>query len=74
VHGGARVRVLLSKGPGFHPRERGERRRKTVRGNVITDDIVQVNTKIIAWPEEEEAELEEEGKVEEGEEKADKEL
>ena len=51
VHGGARVRVLLSKGPGFHPRERGERRRKTVRGNVITDDVVQVNTKIIAWPE-----------------------
>ena len=51
VHGGARARVLLSGGPGFRPRERGERRRKTVRGNVITDDIVQVNTKVISWPE-----------------------
>ena len=67
VHGGARVRVLLSKGPGFHPREQGERRRKTVRGNVITDDIVQVNTKLVAWPEEGEEGPPEEGGGEVGE-------
>ncbi len=47
VHGGIKTRVLLSGGVGFHPRRKGERRRKTVRGNVITEDIVQVNVKIV---------------------------
>ena len=50
VHGGGKYRVLLSSGPGFRPRERGERRRKTVRGNIITPDIVLVNMKIVAKP------------------------
>jgi len=53
VHGGVKTRILLSRGPGFKPRRKGERRRKTVRGNMITDDTIQVNTKIVAWPEEE---------------------
>ncbi len=47
VHGGVRKRVLLSGPPGFHPTRPGERRRKTVRGNMITDEIVQVNAKIV---------------------------
>lgn len=47
VMGGAKKRVLLSGPPGFHPREEGERRRKMVRGNTITMDIVQVNTMIV---------------------------
>jgi small subunit ribosomal protein S6e len=38
---------LLSGPPGFHPRKKGERRRKTVRGNTISEDIVQINTKIV---------------------------
>lgn len=42
VTGGKR-RVLLAKGPGYRPRRRGERRRKLVRGNTITDDIYQIN-------------------------------
>lgn len=46
VHGGVKARVMLSRGVGFNPKERGERRRKLVRGNVITDDIVQVNLKV----------------------------
>ena len=46
VHGGVKVRVILSEGVGFNPKEGGERRRKLVRGNVITDDIVQVNLKV----------------------------
>lgn len=45
--GPAKKKVLLSEGPGFNPRERGERRRKMVRGNVITEDFVQINTKIV---------------------------
>ena len=47
VHGGVRRRVILSGGVGFNPQREGARRRKTVRGNVITDDIVQINMKIV---------------------------
>jgi len=50
--GPVKKRVLLSGPPGFHPRERGERRRKTVRGNTITHDTVQINT-VIIYPSEE---------------------
>ncbi|MGC8982407.1 MAG: 30S ribosomal protein S6e [Desulfurococcaceae archaeon] len=46
IPGPVKKRVLLSGPPGFHPKEKGERRRKTVRGNTIAPDIVQINTKI----------------------------
>ncbi len=44
VAGPAKKYVLLSQGPGFRPKEEGERRRKLVRGNTISEDIVQINT------------------------------
>ncbi|MEM3565433.1 MAG: 30S ribosomal protein S6e [Candidatus Bathyarchaeia archaeon] len=47
VHGGVRRSVVLSGGVGFNPQNEGERRRKRVRGNVITDEIVQVNMKVV---------------------------
>jgi small subunit ribosomal protein S6e len=47
IHGGVRVCAILSEGVGFHPSRRGERRRKTLRGNVITESIVQINMKIV---------------------------
>ncbi len=47
VHGGVRKAVVISGGVGFKPKLRGERKRKLVRGNVITDDIVQVNLKVV---------------------------
>ena len=50
VHGGVRRSVVLAGGVGFNPKNNGERKRKTVRGNVITDEIVQVNTKIVEKP------------------------
>ncbi len=50
VHGGVRRNIILSGGVGFNPKSGGERKRKTVRGNVITDEIVQVNTKIVEKP------------------------
>jgi small subunit ribosomal protein S6e len=50
VHGGVRRRVVLSGGAGFSPKKKGERRRKTVRGNIITDEIAQINMKIIERP------------------------
>jgi small subunit ribosomal protein S6e len=46
VHGGVRRKVVLSGGVGFNPQNEGIRRRKTIRGNVITDEIVQINVKI----------------------------
>lgn len=49
--GPVKKKVLLSGPPGFHPREKGERRRKTVRGNTITHDTVQINT-VIIYPKE----------------------
>jgi small subunit ribosomal protein S6e len=50
VHGGVRRKVILSGGVGFNPESEGARRRKTIRGNVITDEIVQINMKIIEKP------------------------
>jgi small subunit ribosomal protein S6e len=50
VHGGIRRQVVLSEGAGFKPKRKGERRRKTVRGNIITDEIVQLNIKIVEQP------------------------
>jgi len=45
--GTARKKVLLSKGPGFKPIREGMRKRKYIRGNIISADIVQVNCKIV---------------------------
>lgn len=50
IHGGVRIGIILSKGVGFHPSKKGERQRKTLRGNVITEDIVQINMKITEKP------------------------
>lgn len=46
VHGGVRVSIIISKSVGFHPTREGERQRKTLRGNVITEEIVQINMKV----------------------------
>ena len=47
VPGPRRIRSLLSGGVGFKPTRKGQRRRKTVRGNTLSDDIVQVNTIVV---------------------------
>lgn len=44
VPGTRRIKSLLSDGVGYNPKSAGVKRRKTVRGNTIADDIVQVNT------------------------------
>jgi len=58
VHGGVR-RDVVSGGVGFNPKKEGERRRKRVRGNVITDEIVQINMKIVEKPKGKKAETSE---------------
>ena len=49
VEGAARKKVLLSSGTGFHPRVRGQRKRKSVRGNTISADVSQINTKVLKY-------------------------
>ena len=45
IHGGARKRVLLTKGVGLQDAEIGERVRKLMRGNTISEEIYQLNCK-----------------------------
>ncbi len=46
--GAGKKALLLAGPPGFHPKNKGERRRKYVRGNIISEEIVQINTKLIS--------------------------
>lgn len=43
IAGGGKRKILLSGPPGYHPKSGGQRKRKLVRGNMITEDLVQVN-------------------------------
>ncbi len=47
VHGPGRKKVVLAHPPGFHPKMKGQRKRKMVRGNTISADIVQINCKVV---------------------------
>lgn len=51
VTGGSKRKILLSSRPGFRPREDGARRRKLVRGTMITEDLVQINAVIVKMEE-----------------------
>lgn len=44
--GNKRLRLLLSDGKGFHEVYHGERKRTAIRGNMISDAIVQINAVI----------------------------
>jgi small subunit ribosomal protein S6e len=43
IHGGARKYILLSKGVGLRDAEKGQRTRKLVRGNTVTEEVYQLN-------------------------------
>jgi len=43
IHGGARKYILLSKGVGLQDAEKGQRFRKLIRGNLITEEVYQIN-------------------------------
>lgn len=47
VSGPRRVGVILSSGTGITPQGKGMRAKRNVRGNIISDQIVQVNTKVV---------------------------
>lgn len=47
VEGAVRKKILISNPPGFHPKTKGQRKRKSIRGNTVSPDIVQVNIKVV---------------------------
>ncbi len=49
LQGARRKKLLLKGGIGFHPTRPGMRKKKMVRGNTISADIVQINMKIVQY-------------------------
>ncbi len=49
VSGSARKRILITSPPGYRPKEKGKRRRKSVRGNEISTELAQINVKITEY-------------------------
>ncbi|MEF8880061.1 MAG: 30S ribosomal protein S6e [Candidatus Thermoplasmatota archaeon] len=49
LQGMTRRKLLLSKSTGFRPNEKGLRKKKSVRGNTINQDIVQINMKVTKY-------------------------
>lgn len=47
LKGSGRQKLLLSGPPGFHPLQKGQRKRKMVRGDTISEDVVQINAKVV---------------------------
>jgi small subunit ribosomal protein S6e len=47
IHGGVKKYVLLSKGVGMRSVSEGTRIRKLIRGNMITEEIFQLNCRLI---------------------------
>ncbi|MEE9377662.1 MAG: eS6 family ribosomal protein [Candidatus Lokiarchaeia archaeon] len=52
VHGPVKKKILVSKkGIGYKPQRKGDKRRKTVRGDEITYDMTLINLKIVKYGE-----------------------
>ncbi|MEZ0249317.1 MAG: 30S ribosomal protein S6e [Thermoproteus sp.] len=50
VPGQVKKYAILSSPPGYRPKKEGERQKKLVRGNTVSDQIVQINT-VLVYPE-----------------------
>jgi len=49
LQGITRRRLLLSKSKGFNANEKGIRKKKSVRGNTVNQDVVQINMKVTKY-------------------------
>ncbi len=47
VEGSLRKRLLLSSGVGYKPKRKGVKRRKSVRGQSVSEEIAQLNLKVL---------------------------
>ena len=63
IYGSARKLVLISKGIGLQSVEKGQRRRRLIRGNTISEEIYQLNCSYDGEIKVEEAPKEEEKKA-----------
>ena len=50
VHGSAKARVVLSSGVGYKPKNKGEKKRKVVRGNTVSAETIFLNFTIVEAP------------------------
>ena len=50
VHGSAKARVILSGGVGYKPKDKGEKKRKVVRGNTVSTETTFLNFTIVEAP------------------------
>jgi len=48
IPGPSRRKVLVSKSRGYRPDREGVRARRTLRGNAVSPDVVQINMKVVA--------------------------
>ena len=53
VYGSRRMKLLLAGGIGYNPKDEGVRRKKRVRSDTISEEIVQINTKVLGAKKEE---------------------
>lgn len=72
VHGSVKTSVVLSGGVGYKPKNKGEKKRKMVRGNTVNADTTYLNFTIVEKPkgrkqEEQEPEPEPEPEIDEEE-------
>ena len=52
VHGPVKKRILVSKrGIGYKPKRKGEKKRRTVRGNEVTYDMTLINLQVVKYGE-----------------------
>jgi small subunit ribosomal protein S6e len=49
-YGTRRMKLLLATGIGYNPTDEGVRKKKRVRSDTISEEIVQINTKVLAAP------------------------
>jgi small subunit ribosomal protein S6e len=47
ISGPRRVGVILTSGAGFRKKGKGVREKRNVRGNIISDQIMQINAKVV---------------------------
>ena len=47
VEGTVRKKILIALPPGFRPKHKGQRRRKSICGNTVSSNTVQINAKIV---------------------------
>ena len=50
IHGSVKISTILSKGVGYHPKTKGERKRKVIRGNMVSSDTKFLNLIIAEQP------------------------